>query len=249
MNIIEVKDYQEMSKKAAEIIISQVETKPDSVLGLATGGTPLGTYNYLVELYHKKPISYQKIKTVNLDEYVGLEKNHPQSYTYYMNKYVFSPLQIPKEHSFLPFAAAITSEESGKEYEQLIEGLGGVDLQILGIGENGHIGFNEPGTSFDSITSVVKLMDSTRKANARFFSKKEEVPTHAISMGISTIMKSKRILLLVSGASKAKILSRLFESEITEELPASVLKKHANVTLIADQEAMAIYKQRKVTSY
>ncbi len=249
MKLIEVKNYDEMSKVAAKAIMEQIQTKPNSVLGLATGGTPIGTYQYLIEDFTKNQTSYEKVITVNLDEYVGLEKDNPQSYSYYMKEQLFNHIDIPENHTYLPSAKNIDDEEAGRNYEKLIDSLGGMDLQILGIGENGHIGFNEPGTSFHSTTGIVKLTDSTREANARYFATMDEVPTHAISMGIATIMKSRKIVLLVSGVKKASVLNQLFHSDINEDLPASILKKHPNVTIIADQEALSILKENKGSVY
>jgi glucosamine-6-phosphate deaminase len=249
MKLIEVQNYDEMSKVAAKKIIEQIQTKPNSVLGLATGGTPVGTYQYLIKDFTENQTSYEKVITVNLDEYVGLEGDNPQSYSYYMKEHLFNHINIPENQTHLPFAKNIDDKEAGKNYEKLIDSFGGMDMQVLGIGENGHIGFNEPGTSFSSTTDVVQLADSTREANARYFTSMDEVPTHAISMGISTIMKSRKILLLVSGVKKASVLNQLFHSDIKEDLPASILKKHPNVTIIADQEALSILKENKGSVY
>lgn len=249
MKLIEVKSYDEMSKVAAEIFIEQIKTKPNSVLGLATGGTPVGLYQNLIKDFTKNKTSYERVITVNLDEYIGLEKDNPQSYSYYMKEQLFNHINIPENQTHLPFANGVDDDEAGNNYEKLIDSLGGIDMQILGIGENGHIGFNEPGTSFSSTTSIVKLDDSTREANARYFSKMEDVPTHAISMGITTIMKSRKIILLVSGVKKAPILNQLFHTDVKEDLPASILKKHPDVTIIADQEALSILKENKGSVY
>lgn len=249
MKLIEVQSYDEMSKVAAEIMIEQIKTKPNSVLGLATGGTPIGTYQNLIKDFSKNKTSYERVITVNLDEYIGLEKDNPQSYSYYMKEQLFNHINIPESQTHLPFANGVEDEEAGNNYEKLIDSLGGIDMQILGIGENGHIGFNEPGTSFSSTTSIVKLDDSTREANARYFSKIEDVPTHAISMGISTIMKSRKIILLVSGVKKAPILNQLFHTDVKEDLPASILKKHPDVTIIADKEALSILIENKGSVY
>ncbi|MED5051331.1 glucosamine-6-phosphate deaminase [Anoxybacillus rupiensis] len=248
MKIIEVRDYKEMSQKAAEWIIHQVRINPHSVLGLATGGTMLGTYAALVEDYRNHQTTYRHVHTVNLDEYIGLDGDHPNSYRYYMNHHFFHFIDIPPSQTHIPNGLAKDVEAECQRYEGVIEGVGGIDLQIVGIGQNGHIGFNEPGTSFDSTTHVVRLAESTRKANARFFSSIEEVPTHAITMGIATIMKSKQILLLASGEEKATILSQLLETEVTPAIPASILKTHDNVTIMADQKALALVseEQRKV---
>lgn len=224
MRVVKVANYEEMSQKAAECIIRQVKEKPDSVLGLATGGTVIGTYQLLAKDHQKNGTSYRQILTVNLDEYIGISSEHEQSYHFYMKKRLFDHIQIPPENTYLPDGQAEDLEEECKRYDERIESLGGIDLQLLGIGVNGHIGFNEPGTPFDSKTHIVELSESTRKANARFFNTLEEVPKKAITMGIETIMKSKKILLLASGLKKAPIIRKLFQEGITEEIPASVLK-------------------------
>ncbi|GKU81880.1 glucosamine-6-phosphate deaminase [Niallia sp. NCCP-28] len=239
MKLIETANYETMSQTAAALVIQQVKSKPNTVLGLATGGTPVGMYQYLKEDYEQNQTSYQNVHTVNLDEYVGLSKEDSKSYAYYMNDHLFKHIHIPLEQTFLPV------EEQGDNYEELIASLGGIDLQILGIGGNGHIGFNEPGTPFTSKTGIVQLTESTREANARYFSSMDEVPTHAISMGISTIMQSKNILLLVSGSKKAEILYRLLTEDVDEALPASILKTHSNVTIIADQDALSVLKEKE----
>lgn len=239
MKLIEAASYEKMSEKAAELVIEQIKRKPNTVLGLATGGTPVGMYKCLTEDYQNKHTSYEQVNTVNLDEYVGLSKEDPNSYAYYMKEHLFKHINIPLGQTFLP------SKEQGEQYEELIASLGGIDLQILGIGENGHIGFNEPGTSFHSKTGIVKLTDSTRLANARYFASIKEVPTHAVSMGIATIMQSKKIILLVSGKPKANILHRLFTEDVKEALPASILKTHPNVLVIADQDALSVLKEQE----
>ncbi|MCM3215928.1 glucosamine-6-phosphate deaminase [Niallia taxi] len=245
MRWIEVDNYEQMSEQAAAVVINLVKEKPEAVIGLATGGTPAGTYKRLIDDYKQNTTSYENIKTVNLDEYVGLEKESDQSYTYYMDKHLFDHINLKRENIHLPKAETPPYEQDAKDYEQLIEDLGGVDLQVLGIGENGHIGFNEPGTPFSSKTGVVELDPSTREANARYFENKDDVPTHAISMGISTIMKSRKIILLASGAKKAPILYNLFKTDVTEEIPASILKEHPDVTIIADSEALALLKEKE----
>ncbi|WP_082232405.1 glucosamine-6-phosphate deaminase [Halobacillus massiliensis] len=242
MKLIETASYEEMSQKAAGVIYEQVKSKPNTVLGLATGGTPLGTYRELIHLHLQKKESFQKFYTVNLDEYVGLADDHPQSYHTYMDEHLFQHLDIPASHTHLPRGLAEDLDGECKRYDQVIKQLGGIDLQLLGIGQNGHIGFNEPGTSFNSRTHVVELTESTRKANARYFSNKDDVPTHAITMGIQSIMESSEILLIASGKKKAEAILRLVEDEITEDFPASVLKRHPNLTLIADYEAMSLLK-------
>ena len=245
MRVIQVNDYAEMSQKAAEMISEQVRKKPDSVLGLATGETMLGTYAALVNEHQQHNTSYRDVRTFNLDEYIGLDATHPNSYRYYMNERLFRFLDIPLAQTYIPNGCAPLLEEECARYERLIEQCGGIDLQLLGIGQNGHIGFNEPNTSFASTTHVVQLSESTRKANARFFPSADAVPTHAITMGIATIMKSKQIILLVSGKRKAWAVSHLLEGEITPAVPASILKAHPNVIVIADTEALSHVSQEK----
>ncbi|OCA86770.1 glucosamine-6-phosphate deaminase [Bacillus sp. FJAT-27986] len=237
MEIIKVKNYHELSKIAAETIIKKVNQSSKFTLGLATGSTPEGLYRYLVEDRSLHHTNYQHVKAFNLDEYVGMNPENEQSYYYYMNHHLFNHINILPDNIHLPLGNKENLEYECEHYELLIEQNGGIDIQVLGIGQNGHIGFNEPGTSFKSSTHVVELDDSTRKANSRFFHTIDEVPTHAITMGISTILKSKEILLLVSGKCKARALQRLLDGEISEEFPASILKNHSNITVIADLDA------------
>lgn len=244
MELIKAKDYQEMCKLAAEKMIKLVTAKPNAVLGLATGSTPLGTYGFLKQDHEQNGTSYQQVTTFNLDEYVGLDESHPQSYRYFMNENLFFGIDIQRENTYVPSGKVENMQEEGVNYEKLLREKGPVDLQLLGIGRNGHIGFNEPGTPFDTKTHVVELTESTREANKRFFDSIEEVPTHAITMGISSIMESKEILLLVSGESKAPIVRDLFEKEQTEEIPATVLKSHSKVTVIADEEALSLLTEK-----
>jgi glucosamine-6-phosphate deaminase len=237
MNIIKVEDYEEMGSVAADYVSKKIQENPEMTLGLATGSTPKSTYKHLIEA-HQKGTSFKHITTFNLDEYVGLKPNDPNSYHFYMNEFFFQHTDIPSEKTHLPNGHSRNIGQECEEYEKKIKGHT-IDLQILGIGANGHIGFNEPGTSFESKTHVVKLTDSTRKANARFFSSLEEVPTHAITMGIASIMSSKEIVLLVSGEAKSEALERLLSvEEPNESFPASILKSHPHVTIIADKEAL-----------
>ncbi|WP_010284688.1 glucosamine-6-phosphate deaminase [Bacillus timonensis] len=245
MKVVAVKNFEEMSQFAAAMISYQVKEKPNSVLGLATGGTVVGTYKELIKDHGQNKTSYENIHTVNLDEYLGIEKDHPNSYHHFMMDNLFSHINITKDNIHIPDGLATDYEEESKKYEKVISDLGGVDLQLLGIGVNGHIGFNEPGTPFQSVTHVVELEESTRQANMRFFNSIEEVPTHAITMGISTIMKSKKILLLVSGKTKADILEKVINKDITERIPATVLKNHPDVTIIADEEALSLVDDEK----
>lgn len=234
MKIINVGNYQELSERAAKIVIETVQNKPNAVLGLATGSTPIGLYNELIDDHAKNGTSYRKICTFNLDEYVGLEGSHPQSYLYFMRQHLFNHIDISSENTFIPNGKAEDMKKECERYEELIKEKGGIDLQILGIGQNGHIGFNEPGTSFSSRTHIIQLTESTRKANSRFFSSMDEVPTHAVTVGIQTIMESRKILLLVSGQAKMEAFKRLLSDEIDESFPASVLKLHNDVTVITD---------------
>ncbi|MCZ8496609.1 glucosamine-6-phosphate deaminase [Priestia megaterium] len=239
MNIIQVKNYSEMSAKAADMLISKLHEKPNMNLGLATGGTPKGLYDRLIQDHKEQGTSYKHVTSFNLDEYVGMKPQDPNSYHYYMADALFNHIDIDVSNTHVPNGLADTPEEECRRYDEMIQNHGGIDLQILGIGQNGHIGFNEPGTSFNSPTHIVTLEESTRKANARYFNSLDEVPTQAITMGIESIMKSKEILLLISGEAKAEAMYQLLNGEITEDFPASILKKHHCVTIIADQEALA----------
>ena len=239
MKIVQVKDYKEMSQKAAEVIIQKVKQENRINLGLATGGTPKGLYEAMIEDHRKNGTSYQHVTTFNLDEYIGLKEQDPNSYHYYMADSLFNHIDIPKFQTYLPNGLADDYNHECEHYDRLIKALGGIDLQVLGIGQNGHIGFNEPGTLFQSSTHIVTLEESTREANARYFNTLDDVPTHAITMGISSIMNSKEILLLISGEEKADAMQKLLHGEISEDFPASVLKRHSHVTIIADQKALS----------
>lgn len=239
MKIIRVKDYEELSKYAAKYISKKVQKKPNMVLGLATGGTSEGTYQNMINDYKENHTSYQEITTFNLDEYIGLDGNNEKSYRFFMDTHLFNHLDIDKTKTFIPRGNVKDPLEECKTYELLIKEHGGIELQLLGIGGNGHIGFNEPGSSFQSRTQIVELADSTRRANARFFERLEDVPTLAITMGIATIMESEEILLLASGEGKREALKRLLQGEVSEDFPASILNKHSNVTIIADEAALS----------
>jgi glucosamine-6-phosphate deaminase len=238
MNLIKVADYQEMSQKAAEYIRKKVSDFPSIKLGLATGGTPIATYKNLIKDHQQNGTSYRGVTAFNLDEYVGLSDENPNSYRYYMDHQLFDHIDILKSNTFIPNGTVADLQSECKRYEELILEQGGIDLQILGIGANGHIGFNEPGTSFSSKTHIVQLSPSTIEANARFFDTIEQVPTRAITMGIATIMQSKEILLLVSGKRKQEALYQLLHGDLSENFPASILKTHPSVTIIADEAAM-----------
>ncbi|RCW77492.1 glucosamine-6-phosphate deaminase [Saliterribacillus persicus] len=238
MKVIQVNNYEEMSKKAAEIIINRIQADNKITLGLATGGTPVQTYERLVEDFRKNHTSYKQVTTFNLDEYIGLPITDPNSYHFYMNKHLFHHIDIDPNETFIPNGLAENLEEECRLYDEKIKEYGGIDLQLLGLGENGHIGFNEPGTPFEQKTHVVTLEESTRTANARFFNDLSEVPTKAITMGLGTIVKSKEILVLVSGEEKRHALSQLLHSDKDEDFPASILKTHENVTIIATEDAI-----------
>ena len=240
LEIIKADNYEEMSRIAAEKVIEKIKEKPNAVLGLATGSTPEGLYKLLIEDHKKHYTSYRYVKTVNLDEYVGLDKDDKNSYFTFMREKLFNHIDVNLDNTNVPDGTAANMEEEAIRYEKYIHEIGGVDLQILGIGHNGHIGFNEPGTSFKSTTHLIKLAERTREANARYFNSMDEVPTEAITMGIQSIMDSKEIILLVSGASKAEALKNLVYGEITEDFPASVLRLHNKVTIIADQDALQL---------
>lgn len=236
MNVIIVKDYQEMSRKAAHLMVGQILQKPNSVLGLATGSTPVGFYQELVRFYNEGMISFKNVKSFNLDEYVGLTPDHPQSYAYFMDEHLFNHIDMASESHQVP-SGTEASLEACLAYEKMIASAGGIDFQILGIGRNGHIGFNEPDIKFEAITHVVELDDQTIEDNARFFESKEEVPKQAISMGIKTIMQSRGIILMASGKEKANAVKGMIQGKITPECPASVLQLHPNVTVIIDEAA------------
>lgn len=238
MEIIVVKDYEEMAKKGAEILYHEIKGNPKITLGLATGGTQIGVYNHLSKLHEDRPLDLTALSTFNLDEYIGIAPESENSYHFYMNKYFFQPMSISQEQAYLPNGLAEDIEEECKRYEKLIAHHGGIDIQVLGVGSNGHIGFNEPRTSFHCRTHEVNLTDSTIKANARFFDAEDEVPKKAISMGIETIMEAKKIILFASGRNKAKAINQLLRSdEITVEWPVTILKTHPNVTIVVDEAA------------
>lgn len=237
MNIIEAKDYTEMSKLAADILAKHMNNTEKPVLGLATGSTPIGLYEELVNRHKKNELSFINVTTFNLDEYVGISKSDPNSYYYFMNDNLWKHIDIDLSKVNIPDGMAKDLQEECVQYEDRIAKQS-IDIQILGIGLNGHIGFNEPGTSFDSRTHIVELDESTREANSRFFNSLDEVPNQAITMGIETIMQAERIILLVSGKQKAATLARLINNEdVTPDFPASVLRNHKDVTIIADEDA------------
>lgn len=232
MKWIEVNTYEELSEVAATIFSKQIQEKPDSVLGLATGGSPVGMYKKLVARHQAGHLSFKKVQTFNLDEYVGLEQTSPASYFTFMHENLFNFVDIQPENIHLPNGKAANLAEECAAYDKRIEEAGGIDLQLLGIGVNGHIAFNEPGTSFNSKTNIVELTESTRTENAIYFDDPSEVPTHAITMGIHSIMKAKEIILIAFGEKKLAAIEKLKSGHITEEFPASQLLNHPNVTVI-----------------
>lgn len=240
MRIYKTTDYREMSRKAANIISAQVIMKPDCVLGLATGSTPVGLYEYLVDWYKKGDLDFSQVQTVNLDEYKGLSRDNDQSYYYFMHDNLFNHVNIDPANVHLPDGTEADAEKECRRYDELIRSLGGVDIQLLGIGHNGHIGFNEPDTVFAKGTHCVKLQESTIQANKRFFASAEEVPQYAYTMGIQTIMSAKKILIVANGSGKAEIIKKAFFGPVTPEVPASVLQLHRDVTLVLDSEAAAL---------
>lgn len=232
MKFIEVETYEKMSRQAANLISAQVIVKPNSVLGLATGSTPIGTYKQLIEWYKKGDIDFKDTVSVNLDEYVGLNGDNEQSYRYFMNTNFFNSINIDINNTFVPSGIAADLDKECKEYDEKIKALGGIDLQLLGIGVDGHIGFNEPDDYFVKNTHVVDLHESTVEANKRFFEKKEDVPRKAITMGVASIMQAKKILLIANGENKRDILQKAFFGPITPKIPASILQLHPDITVI-----------------
>lgn len=237
MNVIVVKDYEALSKKAASLIQSHLSWQPDAVLGLATGSTPIGTYKALIDLYQQGEIDFSQVTTFNLDEYLGLDKSNEQSYDYFMKHQFFNHVNVREEAIHMPDGMSEDHEAACVSYEKSIVAHGGIDLQLLGIGHNGHIGFNEPNEEFEAKTHIVNLDQKTIEANKRFFDSVDDVPKQAISMGIKTIMRSKNILLLASGEDKADIIAKLVNNDITPDLPASVLHLHEHVIILVDEAA------------
>ncbi len=236
------KDYDDMSRKAANIIGSQIINKPDCVLGLATGSTPIGAYARLVEGYENGDLDFSKVTSVNLDEYRGLPHDNDQSYYYFMNYHLFSKVNIDVNNTYVPDGMIADADEACKKYDEIVKNTGGVDLQLLGMGHNGHIGFNEPSDIFVKGTNCVNLTQSTIDANARFFASKEDVPTQAYTMGIQTIMNAKKILVVVNGEGKADIVKKAFFGDVTPQVPASILQLHPDVIVVGDDAAFSQIK-------
>lgn len=228
-----------MSRKAANIISAQVIMKPDCVLGLATGSSPIGTYEQLTEWYRKGDLDFSEVTSVNLDEYKGLSHESDQSYYFFMQDHFFKHINIPANKTFVPNGVESNSKKACEDYDEVIRSVGGVDLQLLGLGHNGHIGFNEPADVFEKETHCVDLTQSTIEANARFFETREDVPTQAYTMGIQTIMRAKKILIVVSGEEKASIVKKAFFGPVTPQVPASILQMHPDVILVGDEAALS----------
>jgi glucosamine-6-phosphate deaminase len=248
MRIIVAANYDEMSKKAADMVASQIILKPESVVGLATGGTPIGFYKEVIKIYRDGKFSFKNVKTFNLDEYYGLDKSNEQSYHYYMMNNLFNHVDINLENINIPSGIAESIEVECESYERKIKSAGGIDIQVLGIGTNGHIGFNEPDIKFEARTHLVNLDEETIEANSRYFNSIEEVPKSAISMGIKTIMHARKIILLASGSEKAKVIERMINGHITPDLPASILQLHPDVTLILDKDAATELMEKDINS-
>lgn len=244
MRVIIAKNYDDMSKKAANIVAGQVYIKPNTILGLATGSTPVGMYKELVRLYNEESLDFKDVKTFNLDEYVGLPESDVNSYHYFMNYNLFSHINLKKENIHIPNGNAKDMNKEFEDYENSIINAGGIDLQVLGIGNNGHIGFNEPELKFEATTHLVSLNEGTIKANSRFFKSIDEVPKQAVSMGIKTIMRAKKILLLANGKGKAEAIYNTVLGPITPEVPASVLQLHPDTTIVVDEEAASLIKDK-----
>ena len=237
MKIIKTADYNEMSRKAANLIGAQVIMKPDCILGLATGSSPIGTYKELIKRCEEGDLDFSQVQSVNLDEYKGLSRDNDQSYYYFMNHNLFDHINIDKANTHVPNGMESDAEKECANYEELIKSLGGIDLQLLGLGHNGHIGFNEPAEEFDKVTHCVDLQESTIEANKRFFASADDVPRQAYTIGIGTIMSAKKIGVVVSGEDKADIVKRAFSGPITPSVPASILQMHPDVTVICDAAA------------
>ena len=242
MKLIVVKDYEEMSREASLIIKDLLVKKPDATLGLATGSSPIGLYQNLIKYYENGEISFKKVKTYNLDEYCELPRSHPESYYSFMHRNLFSHVDILEENVHIPCSEGSDLQALCDEYNDLLH-KATIDLQLLGIGANGHIGFNEPNTPFDQETWVVKLTDKTRKDNQRFFNSLDEVPTHAMTMGIANIMQAKCLLLVASGKNKAEAIRRLASGEVDPQCPATILNRHPNAIVIVDEDAASLIKK------
>lgn len=239
MIIYKAKDYNELSRKAANVIAAQILMKPNCVLGLATGSTPVGTYKELIQKYELGDLDFSNITSINLDEYKGLSGDNDQSYRYFMNENLFNHVNINKDHTYVPDGLEPDADKACKDYNDIIAASGGIDLQLLGLGHNGHVGFNEPSDEFVKETNCVDLTESTIEANKRFFASEADVPRQAYTMGIGNIMQARKVLVVVSGADKADILQKVIEGPVTPQVPASILQLHSDVVIVADEAALA----------
>ena len=244
MRIIKAKDYDDMSRKAANIMASVITLDPSCTLGLATGSTPIGLYKNLIAAYENGNLDFSKVHSINLDEYKGLSGDNDQSYRYFMNTNLFDHVNIDKNKTYVPNGLEEDSDKACADYNEIIRSVGGIDIQLLGIGGNGHIGFNEPGEAFEKETHCVDLTESTIKANARFFESMDEVPKQAYTMGIKNIMAAKKILLVATGSAKADALYKSLYGPITPNVPASILQLHQDVTVVADEDALRLIKEK-----
>ena len=240
MKVIKVKNYEELSRTAATIIAGVILSKPDCILGLATGSSPVGTYDQLAAMYEEGILDFSHVKSVNLDEYVGLDGSNDQSYRYFMNKNLFSRVNIDIKNTYVPDGTNPDTEVCCEAYNTLLKNIGAADLQLLGMGHNGHIGFNEPGQAFETGTHCVDLQESTIEANKRFFASAADVPRQAYTMGIKTIMQAKKILVVVSGEDKAEIVKKAFFGPVIPGVPASILQMHNDVILVGDEAALSL---------
>ncbi|MGF6375662.1 glucosamine-6-phosphate deaminase [Clostridiales Family XIII bacterium PM5-7] len=239
MMIYKAKDYNELSRKAANVIAAQILMKPDCVLGLATGSTPVGTYKELIQKFELGDLDFSQVTSINLDEYKGLSGDNDQSYRYFMNTNLFDHVNINKAHTYVPDGLEPDAEKACRDYNNIIAASGGIDLQLLGLGHNGHVGFNEPADEFVKETNCVDLTESTIEANKRFFASEADVPRQAYTMGIGNIMQAKKVLVVVSGEDKAEILQKVIEGPVTPRVPASILQLHGDVIIVADEAALS----------
>jgi glucosamine-6-phosphate deaminase len=244
MDVVICRNYEELSKAAAAVVADLVNHKPNAVLGFATGSSPVGLYQELARLHHKEGLDFSKITTFNLDEYVGLAGDHPQSYRRFMNEKLFNHLNVPVQNTHVPSGTSTNHKAFCEWYEKQIRDAGGIDLQVLGIGSDGHIAFNEPGSSLGSRTRMVTLTEQTIDDNARFFKKKADVPRHAISMGVGTILEARKLLMVVNGKNKAPALAAAIEGPITSMITASALQLHPDAIVFVDEDAAAQLKMR-----
>lgn len=244
MKILVAEDYASMSRKAANMLSAQIIMKPDCVLGLATGSTPLGIYRQLIDWYQKDDLDFSCVRTVNLDEYAGIPAESPLSYAYYMKNNFYKHINIDPKNTFIPDGMAQDMEAECRRYDDIIRKLGGIDMQLLGVGHNGHVGFNEPADYFMKNTFVVRLTEDTLKANSKYFPAADEIPEKAVTVGLKSIMQARNIVIAVSGRSKAEVLYKMLTGPVTPQVPASILQLHPATTLIADKDALHVVMEK-----